>query len=141
MINIDVTLLIQMANFLLLLFLMNLVLYRPIRRLVAQRNELVAQQRESIDQAHSTAEAAVKEFEDKLKAAREVGRRKVQELKDGAYQYEKELLEKANREAAQEVQAVRDKVRDEIGAVRAELERQIQDFSREMAQRILGRSL
>ncbi len=37
MIEINLSLLIQMANFLVFLLLMNLVLYRPIRRIVANR--------------------------------------------------------------------------------------------------------
>lgn len=141
MINVDVTLFIQMANFLLLLVLMNLVLYRPIRRLVAQRNELVSKQRAGIDKAESEAQRALREFEERLKAARAAGREKIQELKEAAYRTEKDLLSMATEEAAKEVQAVRERVQKEIGQVRAQLQAQIQEFSKEMAQRILGRSL
>ncbi|WP_448383138.1 ATP synthase F0 subunit B [Desulfosoma sp.] len=141
MINVDVTLFIQMANFLLLLLLMNLVLYRPIRRLVAQRNELVSKQRAGIDKAESEAQKALREFEERLKAARAAGREKIQELKEAAYRTEKDLLSRASEEAAKEVQAVRERIQREIGQVRAQLQAQIQEFSKEMAQRILGRSL
>ncbi len=141
MINVDVTLFIQMANFLLLLVLMNLVLYRPIRRLVAQRNELVSKQRAGIDKAESEAQKALREFEERLKAARAAGREKIQELKEAAYRTEKNLLGQAAEEAAKEVQAVRERIQKEIGQVRAQLQAQIQEFSKEMAQRILGRSL
>jgi F-type H+-transporting ATPase subunit b len=141
MINVDVTLFIQMANFLLLLVLMNLVLYRPIRRLVAQRNELVSKQRAGIDKAESEAQKALREFEERLKAARAAGREKIQELKEAAYRTEKDLLSRASEEAAKEVQAVRERIQKEIGQVRVQLQAQIQEFSKEMAQRILGRSL
>lgn len=141
MINVDVTLFIQMVNFLLLLVLMNLVLYRPIRRLVAQRNELVSKQRAGIDKAESEAQRAIREFEERLKAARAAGREKVQEMKETAYRVEKDLLSQAAEEAAREVQAVRERIQKEIGQVRAQLQAQIQVFSKDMAQRILGRSL
>jgi len=141
MINVDVTLFIQMANFLLLLVLMNLVLYKPIRRLVAQRNELVSKQRAGIDKAESEAQKALREFEERLKAARAAGREKIQELKEAAYRTEKDLLSRASEEAAKEVQAVRERIQKEIGQVRVQLQAQIQEFSKEMAQRILGRSL
>ena len=141
MINVDVTLFIQMANFLLLLVLMNLVLYRPIRRLVAQRNELISAQRAGIDKAESEAQKALREFEERLRAARAAGREKAQELKEAGYRMEKELLSQAADEAAKEVQAVRERIQQEIGQVRVQLQAQIQEFSREMAQRILGRSL
>ena len=138
MINVDVTLFIQMVNFLLLLVLMNLVLYRPIRRLVAQRNELVSKQRAGIDKAESEAQRAIREFEERLKAARAAGREKVQEMKEAAYRVEKDLLSQAAEEAAREV---RERIQKEIGQVRAQLQAQIQVFSKDMAQRILGRSL
>ncbi|MGQ9484038.1 MAG: ATP synthase F0 subunit B [Desulfosoma sp.] len=141
MINVDVTLFIQMANFLLLLVLMNLVLYRPIRRLVAQRNELVSKQRAGIDKAESEAQRAIRQFEERLKAARAAGREKVQEMKEAAYRVEKDLLSQAAEEAAREVQVVRERIQKEIGQVRAQLQAQIQVFSKDMAQRILGRSL
>jgi len=141
MINVDVTLFIQMANFLLLSVLMNLVLYKPIRRLVAQRNELVSKQRAGIDKAESEAQKALREFEERLKAARAAGREKIQELKEAAYRTEKDLLSRASEEAAKEVQAVRERIQKEIGQVRIQLQAQIQEFSKEMAQRILGRSL
>lgn len=141
MINVDVTLFIQMVNFLLLLVLMNLVLYRPIRRLVAQRNELVSKQRAGIDKAESEAQRAIREFEERLKAARAAGREKVQEMKETAYRVEKDLLSQAAEEAAREVQAVRERIQKEIGQVRTQLQAQIQVFSKDMAQRILGRSL
>ncbi len=141
MINVDVTLFIQMANFLLLLVLMNLVLYRPIRRLVAQRNALVSKQREGIDKAENEAQRVMREFEERLRQARAAGREKIQELKEAAYRREKDLLSQASEEAAKEVQAVRERVQKEIGQVRSQLQAQIQEFSKEMAQRILGRSL
>lgn len=141
MINVDVTLFIQMANFLLLLVLMNLVLYRPIRRLVAQRNELVSKQRAGIDKAENEAQKALREFEERLKAARATGREKIQELKEAGYRAEKDLLSRAADEAAKEVQTVREKIQKEIGQVRSQLQAQIQEFSKEMAQRILGRGL
>lgn len=141
MINVDVTLFIQMANFLLLLVLMNLVLYRPIRRLVAQRNELFSKQREGIDRAENEAQRVMREFEERLRQARAAGREKIQELKEAAYRREKDLLSQAAEEAAKEVQAVRERVQTEIGQVRSQLQAQIQEFSKEMAQRILGRSL
>ena len=43
MISINVTFFIQLANVLILVFLMNLFLYRPIRQFVAQRNKFVAE--------------------------------------------------------------------------------------------------
>lgn len=141
MINIDATLFVQMVNFFILLFAMNIILYRPIRRLVAQRNEHISEQEQQISQADAEAVAAGQEFEDRIQAARDLGRRKVQELKDGAYQYEKDLLQKAGEHAGEKVQEMRGKVQAEIGAAREQLRSQVQAFAMDLAQKILGRSI
>ncbi|OIP91287.1 MAG: hypothetical protein AUK55_11420 [Syntrophobacteraceae bacterium CG2_30_61_12] len=141
MISVDVTLFIQIGNFLLLVFLMNIVLYRPIRRLVGERNQFVSEQREDIEQADAEANNAVRTFEDSIKAARLRGRQKVQEMKDAAYIAEKDLLERAHQGAGQEVQAVKEKIQQDMGTVRDQLKQQVQAFSKDLAQRVLGRSL
>ncbi len=73
MISINVTFFIQMANVLILLFLMNLFLYRPIRRIVAERNQFIAEQRQGIDQAESESLAAMEEFNTSIQEARKAG--------------------------------------------------------------------
>ena len=76
MISINVTFFIQMANVLVLLFLMNLFLYRPIRRIVAQRNQFVAEQRQGIDQAESESLAALEKFNTEYSGSSQAGSRK-----------------------------------------------------------------
>ena len=46
MINIDIVLLFQAVNFLVLLFLLNILLYRPIRKVMADRAAEIASARE-----------------------------------------------------------------------------------------------
>lgn len=141
MINIDITLFIQMVNFFILLFIMNMILYRPIRRLVAQRNQHIGEQEELIAQADADALAAGQEFDDKIQGARSLGRQKVQELKEAAYQYEKDLLQRAGEQAAVQVEEMRNKVQKDIGAAREQLRSQVQAFALDLAQKILGRSI
>lgn len=141
MINIDVTLFVQMVNFFILLFVMNIILYRPIRRLVAQRNQHVSEQEEQIAKAHAEALAAGEEFDDQIQAARNLGRQRVQELKDAAYQHEKDLLQRAGEQAANRLQEMRSKVEKDLGTARDQLRSQIQAFAVDLAQKILGRSL
>ncbi|MDY0039264.1 MAG: ATP synthase F0 subunit B [Desulforhabdus sp.] len=141
MINIDITLFIQMVNFFILLFVMNMILYRPIRRLVAQRNQHINEQEEQISKAEADALGAVREFDDQIQAARNLGRQKVQDLKEAAYQHEKDLLQRAGEQASFKVQEMRDKVEKDIGAAREQLRSQVQAFAKDLAQKILGRSI
>lgn len=141
MININYTLLIQMVNFLVFLTLMNLVLYRPIRRIVAERKQLIAQQQESIDRAELEARAAQQEFSDKIQEARKLGRQRIQELKAAAYEQEKALLQGATDYAAKQLQDMRSRIQADMAAARDQLKAQVKAFSVELAQKILGRRI
>ena len=141
MISINVTFFIQMANVLILLFLMNLFLYRPIRRIVAQRNQFIAEQRQGIDQAESESLAALEKFNTSLQEARKQGREKIQEIKASAYDEEKGMLQLATDQAAKQVQVSRMMVQSDIRKAREQLSAQINAFSVELAQKILGRNL
>jgi len=137
----DVTLFIQIANFLIFLFLMNLILYRPIRRIVAERKKLMAQKQEVIDRMEAQTLAAVRDRDLKLQEARRTGFQKIQELKAAGYDQEKELLRKISGEAAEQVQQMRAQIQKDIGVARADLKEQIRSFSMQLAQKILGRSI
>ena len=141
MIDINITLFIQMANVLVLVFLMNLVLYRPIRKLVAQRNQFMADKQNVIDRADKESAEALREFEGTIQTARVKGRQKVQEMKELAYQQEKDLLQKSADESAKQLAGIRQTIKTEIGRARKQLRAQIQAFSLDLAQKILGRSI
>jgi F-type H+-transporting ATPase subunit b len=141
MIDINITLLFQMANFFFLIFLLNMILYRPIRNLVARRNQLMADKQGVIDQADAEAKAALSAFEEKIHEARAMGRQKVQDSKDAAYQLEKDLLSKSSEATAKELAEMRQKVKKDMGAARKRLRAQVQAFSMDLAQKILGRSI
>jgi F-type H+-transporting ATPase subunit b len=141
MIDINITLVIQMANFFLLVFLLNIVLYRPIRAIIAKRNQVMAERQQGIEQADLAAASAVREFEEKVHEARNLGRQKVQELKEVAYENEKDLLREASEASAKVLDDIRQKVKKDIAAARKRLRAQIQAFSIDVAQKVLGRSV
>ncbi|SFM99062.1 ATP synthase F0 subunit B [Thermodesulforhabdus norvegica] len=141
MISIDVTLLVQMVNFLVFLAVMNILLYRPVRRIVEKRNKLVLSQKSDIEKAQQEAEQALREFEETIRNARIMGRQKIEEYKEKARAYEKELLQKAYQEAAEQVAKVREEISREREKAIQELRDQIQVFSLEVVRKILGRSV
>jgi F-type H+-transporting ATPase subunit b len=141
MISINVTFFIQMANFLILLFLMNLFLYRPIRRIVAQRNQFVAEQQQGIDQAEAEVAVAIEKFNTSINEARKKGRAQIQEIKSSAYEQEKALMQDATEKAAKQVQVTRMEIQTDIKKARKQLKGQVKTLSAELAQKILGRNI
>ncbi|MGO9019805.1 MAG: ATP synthase F0 subunit B [Syntrophobacteraceae bacterium] len=141
MIDINVSLFIQMANFLVFLFLMNLVLYRPIRRIVAQRKKLISERQEGIESLEAQAQASLLEYDRRLQDARRTGVQRIQELKAAGYEQEKELLRQSSEQTAAMVQQLREKIQKDIAVARKDLKQQVKSFSADLAQKILGRKI
>jgi len=141
MIDINVSLFIQMANFLVFLIVMNFVLYRPIRRIVAERKKMISEKQESVESLEAQAKAALLEYDRKLQESRSMGFQRIQELKAAGYEQEKELLRQISEQAAAKVGELRAKIQKDIGIARMELKHQVKSFSLDLAQKILGRKI
>lgn len=141
MININITLLIQMANFLILLFLLNLVLYRPIRRIIQKRNQVIDDFTTTIDSMTKSAQEAMNTFAQKVREARAQGAANVQTLKDEAHEAESKLIAEKNQEGQARISQIRKQLESEIQETRGKLQAQVQAFSLAVAEKILGRSI
>jgi F-type H+-transporting ATPase subunit b len=141
MININITLLVQMANFLILLFLLNLVLYRPIRRIIQQRNQIIDNFTTTISSMTKSAQDAMDTFAQKIREARGQGAANVQMLKDEAHEAEAKLIAEKHQEAQTRIGQVRKQLESEIQETRGKLQAQVQAFSLAVAEKILGRSI
>ncbi len=141
MIDINVSLFIQMANFLVFVFLMNLVLYRPIRRIVAERKKLISEKQEGSESLEAQAQASLLEYDRRLQDARRTGGQRIQELKAAGYEQEKELVRQSSEKTAAMVQKLREKIQKDIAVARKDLKQQVKTFSADLAQKILGRKI
>jgi F-type H+-transporting ATPase subunit b len=141
MININVTLLIQMVSFLVFVFLMNMVLYRPIRRIVAERQSHIDGQQKAIDEAEAVKTAAIEEFNSKIQEARLLGRQRIQDLKTAAYEQEKQMVQKASEDGIAQLQEFRAQIQKDVVKATGELKGQVKAFSKDLAQKVLGRSI
>jgi F-type H+-transporting ATPase subunit b len=141
MIEINVSLFIQMANFLIFLFLMNFILYRPIRRIVAQRKKLISEKEQGIEALEAQAQAALLQYDRSLQDARRTGAQRIQELKAAGYEQEKELLRQSSEQTAARVKQLHEKIQEDIAVARKHLEQQVKSFSVDLAQKILGRKI
>jgi F-type H+-transporting ATPase subunit b len=141
MININVTLLIQMVSFLVFVFLMNMVLYRPIRRIVAERQSFISGRQQDIENAEAEKTAAIDEFNSKIQEARKLGRQRILELKAAAYDQEKVMIQKATEDGAAQLQEFRARIQSDVAKAAGELKGQVKAFSTDLAQKILGRTL
>jgi F-type H+-transporting ATPase subunit b len=140
-IDINASLLWQIANFLILMVALNFLLYKPIRGMLRQRAEKVAALNGEITASKAGATSKEEELESRRLEARRQGLAVAEEMKAEGRAKERELVEAATKEMEQTVAKVRDEIRGEIGQARDQLKQEVQTFGKELAQKILGRSI
>ena len=141
MLNIDGTMFLQIANFLVLLFILNLILFRPIRKILAQREDEMNSRQKTIDDFQDQTEKNEKGIEEGIVQARKEGYAEKEALRSHGLEEEKEILQEAGTGVEQKLSVAKKEIESKIAVARETLEGQIAGFSDELAQKILGRSI
>ena len=141
MISIDFSFLIQLVNFGILVLILNVFLYKPIRKVLAERAEQISGAKakavevdQQVQEKIALYEARMREV--KAKAAEERGA-----MVKAAQAEETVLLEKARSEAASTLSVIRNRVAMEAGEAKEILREQARALSHEICEKVLGRSL
>jgi F-type H+-transporting ATPase subunit b len=141
MIDIDWTLYAQIINFLLLVFLLNVVLFRPIRNALRERQAKMLAQETEINLLSDQGRSLEDEIKEELADARRAGAGAREALKQEGVQAEATLLEEVKRQAEAEWATVEKKIKADMAKARASLKTQSQTFAQLLATKILGREL
>lgn len=137
----DITIVFQIVNFVILIFLMNLIVYKPIRRMVAERKGVVAGLSGDIEGALSGAAERGKALEAGIAAARSRGAAVKEALAAEAGEKEKELLAQISAKAQSELAVLKGKIESEAREAKKSLEAEINIFASAIGEKILGRTL
>jgi F-type H+-transporting ATPase subunit b len=141
MLEINSSLFLQVANFLLLILLMNLFLYRPIRDILRRRNEEVSRLEGLISDFSAKSDQQRNRIEDGLVQARKDGYQEKEGLKTVGLKEERALTQEAGAKAEAKMGEAKVEIEGKIAEVRKALEDQVSMFSKELAQKVLGRTI
>ena len=141
MIVIDGSVFIQIINFVFLIWILNNVLYIPIRKVLSQRNEKVAGFENKIDSYTRDSREKNASFELGIKDARKQGLMEKDALLQAAAEEEKKIIIRINEKAQAEIAAIREKIAKDARHVRETLQQEIEVFAEEIERKILGRSV
>lgn len=141
MISLDITLVYQMVNFLFLLLLLNFILFRPIRRAIEERQIKFKGLEGEIGSLNEDIQKRLDEWQAGLDAARSAGLKKREEIKKGGLEEEKGIIEQVRGEVDEKIKGVRTQMAKDNEETRGKLRAQVESFSREVAEKILGRSI
>ncbi len=141
MVTIDITMVIQMINIVVLMFLLNGVLYKPVKKILKERSEKmqgmqtdVAKFEENARLRQEEVDAKMSKASGKAKAALDSARAEAQAAGD-----EKMASIKAEVEEFKEKQLA--DINTQIDSAQQELKANLDGFAKDMASKILGRAI
>ena len=141
MIELNLSFVIQLINFGILVLVLNVFLYKPIRKVLADRRQVIDSAREKTVSVDAEVQGKMAQYEARLQAAKtEAGTRRAESLKLAQVE-ETAILEKARKQASESLASIRGRVAKEAGEARELLKKQAEVLSGDICEKILGRSL
>ena len=141
MIEINLTIVIQILQFLIVVFLLNRLLFRPITEVIDEREGKISSWEENTRKLQETASLRLENYEKQLRETRVQAREKQEQLNQELKQQEEENLRVVSEEAAQIVASTQQALAKERERLRLELPHQVTELSRILVEKLLGRRL
>jgi F-type H+-transporting ATPase subunit b len=140
MVSVDGSLFIQIINFLFLLYVLNLVLFKPVRKILLDRKEKIYSLEKGVERLSTRTDEKDVAYKDGMKSARTEGLKKKEAIVEQASQEEKEILERITKKAQANLAEIRVQVAEETEKARIALEKEVDVFARGIGEKILGRA-
>lgn len=130
-----------MVIFLALVFVLNILLYKPILSIIDRRKKQLEESENEIKLFNESVEKRAAEYEEKLKSAKlKASEQKKEIIQEGVNQA-KNIVDAVRNEIPVMAREFQQKMDQEIEKARAVLDGRYKDLSMEIARKVLGRSL
>jgi F-type H+-transporting ATPase subunit b len=140
-IQIDFSLLFQIVNFVVLIFVLNFLLYNPMLSVIDRRKRRLEESEEEIGRLKRTVEDKMAAYEERVRTARNDCLAKNKELAKEGSGKAKTIIDETNGEIALMVEEFSGKMQKEIQAAREYLGGQSHAMSMAIAEKTLGRRI
>lgn len=141
MVSLDYTILVQMVNFIILIFILNALLYKPILGIIDKRKQRMDESDSEIKRMNQTVEQKMAEYEEKVRLAKvDAMEQKNAIVKEGS-DVAKGIIDAVRGEIPAMMEQFHAKMGKEVEEARAILHSQSQKISLDIAEKVLGRSI
>lgn len=141
MIKLDWTLILQFANFVILMAVLNALLYKPLRAALQARKETIEGSKAKVQDIDEQVQAQIARYEAQLQEARQQGAQERATLRKAAQEEEGRILGNANQKSAETLQSIKEQVQEEASAARQALRNETELLAKEIAGKVLGRAV
>ena len=139
MITIDLTMPIQIANILILIVIMNIVLYKPVRTILVEREKRISGLEKDVEEFNKNAKMRLEEFDNKLNTARSLAKTRLDDVRGETQAAGAEKLAEIRKEAEGKKAESLAQIQSQIKTASDELKGQVAGFATDMSAKILGR--
>lgn len=140
-VDFDRTVIVQMVLFGLLILILEPLLFRPMLKVFALREEKTEGARDEARQLQERAGELLRRYEAELSRVHRVAAEERERLRSETSKLEAQILEEARVSAAKLVEQGRARVRQEVERIQFDLGRQTEQISRQVAAQVLGREI
>ena len=141
MISVDWTLGLQFLNFIVLLLILNKLLYRPLKNIIAQRREKIESSHSRAKELEADIDEKMERYQQQLGDAKTLANEERNKLKKAASEEEAALLFEAHGKATARLRAIKDQVAGEAEAASTTLKGEAKSLAGQIASKVLGREL
>lgn len=141
MIDLNFTVIFQLAIVLILMVALSSLVFKPFLRVVEERKDWIEGAEKKARALQQRSEELMERYRDSMSAAQAQGASIREEIRKEGLTQETEILQKAMEEANQFLEGMKGKIQEESRAARASLRLQARNLSRELAEKMLGRSI
>jgi F-type H+-transporting ATPase subunit b len=139
MIEINLTIVIQVVQFLLLLFILNRFLFRPTINQIEEREKKIARWEEDTKNCHESMQAKLQSYENQLYEAKTQAQEQQELMTEELRKEEGKKLEAVSEEALRIVASTREKLQQEAEVLRGQLREHVEEMSQLVTEKVLGR--
>lgn len=137
----DLTLFVQMAIFIALIFILNYLLYKPILSIIDRRKKQLEEAENEIKLFKDSVDKKAAEYDEKLNKAKTSASDLKKEIINEGAQQAKSIVDAVRNEIPLMTQEFQKKMDAEMQAARRILEGQSRQLSLEIAEKVLGRRM
>lgn len=141
MVSLDYSLGIQIINFLLLIWILNVLLYKPILGMIEKRKQRFAESEAEVKRLQQTVEEKMAAYEEKLRRAKAAALDEKNEIVRQGSEEAKAIIDAVRGQIPGMMEEFQKRMEGEIGSAKQVLAQQAQGLSVEIAEKVLGRSI
>ena len=141
MVEINLTIVIQVVQFLILVFILNRILFKPISRAIEERDGRIDAWEEKTRTLQETVRTKIESYEKELVEVKARVQEEQEQISNELKEREEEKVGAVFEEAAQIVASTKQTLQEETERLRQELRRQAEEMAQMVTEKVLGRKV